>query len=158
MNLICDVIQGKDIDDVSTRLIFEAMLDENISGKADMEGLTTDEVKRIVDGKTVNRIIVDGEVVGVFNPGYVDRSNFVSWNLDKTKSYSRIGFVFIDKPHRNKGYAVEVMRRHIEGCENYAECCEENNAASNAMLSKVLKFHKRAHIWMRDAWYNIYVK
>ena len=73
MNLTHDVLY-QDFDDVSVRLVYESMLDRNISS-CDVEGLTLDEVKnKILPGNRLHRIIVNGEVVGIFKPGVVDIS------------------------------------------------------------------------------------
>ena len=66
MNLTHDVLY-QDFDDVSVRLVYESMLDRNISS-CDVEGLTLDEVKnKILPGNRLHRIIVNGEVVGIFH-------------------------------------------------------------------------------------------
>ena len=157
MNLTHDVLY-QDFDDVSVRLVYESMIDRNISS-CDVEWLTLDEVKnKILPGNRLHRIIVDGEVVGIFKPGVVDISCYFEWGLERRFHYSRIGFIYIDEKHRNKGYASKILAEHVEGCTKYAECCHEDNVASNAMLSKVLKFHKRAYISYRRAYYNIYIK
>lgn len=148
----------KDFDDVSIRLVYESMLDRNISS-CNVDGLTIEEVKNeILPRKRIHRILVNGEVVGIFKPSVVDISCYFKWGLDSEFHYSRIGFIYIDEKHRNKGYASKILEEHVNSCSKYAECCHEDNIASNAMLSKVLKFHKRAWISYRRAYYNIYVK
>ena len=58
MNLTHDVLY-QDFDDVSVRLVYESMLDRNISS-CDVEGLTLDEVKnKILPGNRLHRIIVN---------------------------------------------------------------------------------------------------
>ncbi len=157
MNFSHDVIYDN-FDDVSVRLVYESMLDRNISS-CNVDGLTIDEVKnQILPGNRIHRIIVDREVVGIFKPGVVDISCYFEWGLERRFHYSRIGFIYIDEKHRNKGYASKILAEHVSECNKYAECCHEDNIASNAMLSKVLKFYKRAYISYRRAYYNIYVK
>lgn len=157
MNLTHDIIR-ENFDDITVQLAYLAMLDRNISS-GDMEGLTLDEVKNcILPRQTVHRILVDGEVVGIFNPGVVDISCYFEWGLKRNFHYSRIGFIYIDEKHRNKGYATKILKEHVERCTKYAECCHEDNIASNTMLSKVLKFHKRFWNSYRRDYYNVYIK
>lgn len=156
MTLTYDV--AEQLDDKSVQLLFEAMLDTNISGNADMEGLTTGEVRKMYEGKPVNRILLDGEVIGVFYPMTVDRSLYFDWLLDRDTIYNRIGFIYIDLDHRNKGYASKVLNDHVQKFDAYAECCSENNLASDAMLKKSLTFHRRYYNRWRGEYYNVYLK
>lgn len=156
MNITFDVLT-ENYDDKSIQLVYEAMLDTNISSEC-MDGLTLEEVREILTGKSIHRVLVDGEVVGVFNPGTVHISCYFEWRLERGTTYNRIGFIYIDKNHRNKGYASKILKDHIDQFEHYAECCHEDNVESNALLSKLLPFHRRAYISYRQAYYNIYVK
>lgn len=157
MNLTHDALY-EDFDDVSIRLVYESMLDRNISS-CDVDGLTIEEVKNeILSGNRIHRILVNGEVVGIFKPSVVDISCYFEWGLDRKFHYSRIGFIYIDKKHRNKGYASKILEEHVNSRSKYAECCHEDNHASNVILARSLKFHKRAYISRRNAYYNIYVK
>lgn len=158
MNITTDEIT-ENFDDVTLRLVYESMLDPNTSNYSeDDDELTMDDVKRIIKNERISRILLDGEAVGVYTPGLVHISCYFEWGLKRNFHYSRIGIVYIDKKHRNKGIASKILKEHVETRDKYAECCNENNHASNAILSKYLKFHKRAYIRRRDEYMNIYIK
>lgn len=140
------------------RLVFESMMDTNINSGS-THGLTLEEVKQILNRyKSVHRVLLNDDVIGVFNPGTVHPDLKKGWELDKRLTYGRIGFVYIDKKYRGNGYGVEVIKQHSDQFDNYAECCAEDNVSSNKMLAKHLTFNKRVYIPIRRAYYNIYSK
>lgn len=155
MNITQDRIYDN-FDEKTIQLYYEATMDKNIYS-GDTEGLTIEDIRRTISGP-ICRIFVDGEVVGIFCSGVVHISNYFAWGLKRNFHYSRIGYIYIDKKHRGKGYASKILGDHVVDCDRYAECCHEDNIASNAVLSKFLKFHKRAYIHQRGEYYNIYIK
>lgn len=157
MKLTHDSITSN-FDDETIRLYHESMQDPNIVGNVDNDDITHDHIRRWIDGTGCHRVLLDGKVIGVFNPQTVHISCYFDFGLERGIIYDRIGFIYIDKDYRNKGYATAILKEFIDKSEHFVECCNEDNLASKAMLSKVLTFKKRYRNIYRGEYQLVFIK
>ena len=131
----------KDYCDTTVDLVYLSMLDPTINS-GNVEGLDHAEVKDILvsSNREILKIYKDGVYVGYANPGDVHLDLYKRLDLDRTKSYKRLGVIFIYEQYRKQGIGEAVLRWFCDQNDNVLYLVDKTNESSNALANKVLNF------------------
>lgn len=120
------------------------------------DGLTFNEVRKIISGQEVSAIKFNDRIVGIIRTEIADRRLKLSLDIDVDESYLHIGMIYISKNERGNGYAGLVLKSLIKENKNIIYLAHESNLPSNKLAQKHLKFFRKKSTFMSTEPYNVY--